>query len=358
MAKKSAFDQALEEIERGRQGLNEGLPMGFNRLVEYIPNFQRATYYLIGGATGAGKSAFTDEAFIFNPFEYVLENGSIDDFEIIYFSFEISKINKIIKAIARRVYKKFNVLADVNYILSRGKNRINDEVYKYVIELRNYFEALEDMMTIIDMTQSPEEIKNFIHKHARKNGQLENVDNELVYHPNNPTKLTGIILDHAGLASNVKGKDIKATIDEISQDFVPIRNIYGYSPVLIQQLTSNSTSANRMKSNVKKAPVLDDFGDSKYTTRDANIVGALFSPAKLEMETYLNYNIGVFQDRFRSFELLKNRDGTPDVSIGMKFVGEVGTFQELPRAKEVEALDEVYKELDNLKNLKPVTNEE
>lgn len=47
----SIFDNALSKIDRGRSGLNEGLPMGFNRLVNYLPNIQQGTYYLVGAAT-------------------------------------------------------------------------------------------------------------------------------------------------------------------------------------------------------------------------------------------------------------------------------------------------------------------
>jgi len=356
--KKTIFAQAIDEIEKGKKGLNEGLPMGFERLVEYVPNLQKGTYYLIGGATGTGKSAFVDEAFIFNPFEYIIENGDINDFEVIYYSFEINKVTKILKAIARRVFLKYGVLVDINYILSRGKNRISDEIYKYILELREYFEVLESCMTIIDMSQPPKDIKKYIHNHAARNGELEiSSKGEMYYHPNNPNKITEVILDHAGLTQEVEGKNTKQTIDELSQDFVPIRNIYQYTPVLIQQLTFESSSVNRMKGTTRKAPVLADFGDSKYTTRDANIVMALFNPAKLEMPDYKGYNIGIFKDRFRSLELLKNRDGAPDVSLGLKFIGEVGLFKELPKPTDIKAIDIEYKKLDNLNKLKPKKNE-
>ena len=110
MAKKSIYQLAIEEIDRGQRGENKGLPMGLPKLVEYVPNLQKNTYYLVGGNTGAGKSAFVDEAFIFAPFEYLLESGDVEDiikhFEVIYYSFEINKVSKILKAIARRIYKK------------------------------------------------------------------------------------------------------------------------------------------------------------------------------------------------------------------------------------------------------------
>ncbi len=37
-----------QEIDRGRKGLNRGLPHGLNRLTEFIPGIQKSTYYLVG----------------------------------------------------------------------------------------------------------------------------------------------------------------------------------------------------------------------------------------------------------------------------------------------------------------------
>jgi hypothetical protein len=277
MKNKSLFDSALERIEQGKKGLNEGLPMGFPRMVEYIPNIQRGTYYLIGGATGMGKSAFTDEAFLFNPYESILANGNIDDFRVIYYSFEIDKVIKIIKAITRRIYYQYGVLIDVNYVLSRGKNRINDEIYQKVISLRNYFEPLEDIITIFDLSKSPSEIKEYLHNYANSRGKTEYthwIDNNNKKHrefkkytPDNPDEYVEIIIDHIALSKEEDGKDTKKIIDSISQTLVPIRNNYRYIPVVIQQLAFDSTSVNRIKSNHKE-PMLSDFGDSKYTSRD------------------------------------------------------------------------------------------
>ena len=39
--------------------------MGFNRLVEHIPNVQKGTYYLIGASTGCGKTSLVNDAFNF-----------------------------------------------------------------------------------------------------------------------------------------------------------------------------------------------------------------------------------------------------------------------------------------------------
>lgn len=42
------FNHVMNNVERGKLGLNEGLPMGFDRLTEFLPGIQQGTYYLIG----------------------------------------------------------------------------------------------------------------------------------------------------------------------------------------------------------------------------------------------------------------------------------------------------------------------
>jgi len=62
---------------------------------------------------------------------------------------------------------------------------------------------------------------------------------------------------------------------------------------------------------------------------------ALFSPAAAAMESFKGYNINILGDKFRSLEIIVNRDGEPNINIGLLFEGQVGTFKELPRAKEL-----------------------
>lgn len=352
MKKKTLFDLATEKIDKGTLGYNEGLSMGFDRLVDVVPNIQRGTYYLVGGATGSGKTAFTDDAFLYNPFEaYQKSKGKID-VEWIYYSFEIDKTVKIVKGITRKLLYDFNILTDVNYVLSRGKNRINAEVYEKVMQLRGYFEELEDKMTIYDLAQSPAKIKKHLHKHAAQNGTviLDEHGEFDRYEPTNPNKYTLIVVDHISLTDNEDGDKVKDSIDKLSQALVPIRNNYDYTPVVVQQFTSNSSSAHRRASK-RVTPVLDDFGDSKYTARDANVVFGMFSPYNFEMGEFSGYDISRLGDRFRSLEVLKNRDGDSNQVIGLKFIGEVGTFKEYPRPDDMSDTD--YDKTKRLIELKP-----
>ena len=54
------------------------------------------------------------------------------------------------------------------------------------------------------------------------------------------------------------------------------------------------------------------------------------------------------KDRFRSVGVLKNRDGPSDVRVGLQFVGEVGYFQEIPKADRFKENPALYNKVVNL----------
>lgn len=350
------FDDVLANIERGQLGLNTGLPMGFDRLVEYIPNIQQGTYYLIGGETGSGKTAFTDDAFLHNPYDWFVKNPNAGiDLKVFYWSLEINKSIKITKAVCRKLYTDYNVITDVNYVLSRGKNRVSQEVFDLVCKTRDYFVRMEDVLTIIDANSHPTAINKFMMSYAQAHGDIitrqvnngkENIEIFDKYIPYNPHQYVIIVIDHISLMKRERGFNVKDNIDKMSEYLVPLRNNFNYIPVVVQQLNRSNTQSDRFKMEMVE-PKLSDFKDSGNTQQDANTVVALFSPARHELESFRGYNMTKLKDRFRSLGILKNRDGAADVRIGLQFVGEVGYFKEIPKSSAI--TDEQYDQIINLK---------
>ena len=346
----SIFDKVKNSIDRGREGLNVGLPMGFNRLVEYLPNIQQRTYYLIGAGTKVGKTTLADDCFLYNPYDYLMNNESDIVLDIDYFSYEIDKETKIIKGVARKLWWDHGILTDVNTILSRGRNHCSDEIYQKVMEYRLYFETMEDVVTIHDMPDNPTGMNKYLYRKAYEHGKAEfevvgkddsgkEITRFKSYTPDNPNRYWIIMVDHIALMKQERGFNTKQNIDKMSQYFVQLRNNFGAIPVVIQQLAFDSESDERHKSS-RLTPTLKDFGDSKYTTRDANVVMALFDPSRYRLDNFQNYDVRRLGNTYRNLEILANRDGEPNVNIGLNFIGPSGTFRELPRASEI--TDENY----------------
>ena len=220
------FDDVLANIERGQLGLNKGLPMGFNRLVKYVPGIQQGTYYLVGGETGSGKTAFTDDAFLYNPYDwYKSQTNPEIKLKIFYWSLEIDKTIKMTKGICRKLYTDYGMVTDINYVLSRGKNRVSAEVYEAVTSLRDHFTEMEDVLTIIDGSAHPTAVNKFMMAYAETNGDIiykkvyngkEKVKIFDKYVPYRPHEYTIIVIDHISLMKRERGFNVKDNIDKMS----------------------------------------------------------------------------------------------------------------------------------------------
>ncbi len=286
--KTTLFQRALDNVEAGRSGLNKGIPISFPRLRMHLPDIQQETYYLTGAAAKCGKTAFTDDLFLYGTYDWIIANKDKTDIvlDIDYFSFEINSVSKITKGIARRLWKDYGIIVDVNEILSRGKNHCSDELYNLIIGYRRYFEEMEDILTILDFAENPTGIRNYLLDKARKRGKIieKNINRDPngppimrfdKYIPNNPNIYWIIILDHCGIMKEERGFTTKQNIDKMSQYLIDIRNNYKGIPVVIQQLAFDSENDERHKSG-RLTPTLKDFGDSKYTTRKNSIKYTIF----------------------------------------------------------------------------------
>lgn len=341
-------EQVQEQIRRGVLGLNAGIPHGHTKLTEFIPNIQLSTYYLVGGELSTGKSAFANDMFVYNPIDWYLDNKEETDIrlKIPYYSFEIPKRDMTIKYIARRIYKKYGILLDINYILSRGKNKISQEHYDLVVNELPVLNDLEDILLVQDLPKNPTGIWNDLLKIASENGSgvEKNPANgnyeftKEIYKPNNENLYVIPVVDHIGLTRKEREFNKKEVIDKLSAYMIILRNKCNFSPVLVQQLNRSLSSTDRFRLD-RVEPQLSDFKESGNTQEDANVVLALFSPQRYEIPTFRDYDVAKLRNRFRSVSILKNRDGEADKILGMQFIGEVGTFSELPKGSDMEDPD-------------------
>lgn len=332
-------------IERGMEGGNTGLPMGMPRLEKYIPGLQKATTYLVGGESGSGKSKLAASMFIYNPYEHLKQIGRVSDYEVLMLSLEIEKRQVLINAAINRLYRKYNILTDVNMVLSRGENRCSQELYDLVCRELDWWEQLEDVLTIIDIGQGPTGINKAVLAHMYKKGTVykKTVDNgdgpfqvfdRFEYH--NPDLIVSPQVDHVGLQRTEKDlRHKKELIEKLSTDYaIPWRNNFGCSPLFVQQLNRTLSSSDRAKID-RVRPQLSDFKESAATQEDANVVLALFSPNRYSIPVWEGYEVARMRDRFRGISILKNRDGQADKILGAKFIGECGYFEEMPSPKDM-----------------------
>lgn len=361
----SLIANVISNIDKGREGLNEGLFMGYPKLQEIVPGVQMGTVYDICGGTGSGKTAFAMSSFVFNPYDDFKKKKSVGvniDLQILVWSMEMSAEILITKAVARKIFKDHKILTDINFILSRGKNRISQEIYDLVLSTRQYFEELENIVTIYT-SSNPTGIHKAIKAAVLANGKEEFKDIEITedgqpktvkqfvkYTPNHPNRYLIALQDHVALQKQEAGSpNVKTLIDKLVNYVIDDKLRYNITDVFCQQINRASESVDRQRNNSIDIQ-LSDLRDSSDTAHAADFVLGLANPFQYEISPYRDYDIKRLQDRFRSIKVVKARDGVSNIVAGMGFLGEVGIFKELPVGKLMTETD--YKQIEQIEKYK------
>jgi|694.fasta_scaffold03900_25 hypothetical protein len=354
------FDDLEKEIT---EGLNKELiSMGFDRLNYHI-GLRKATYYLIGGFTGSGKTTFLDDAFVLNPYEFVLspKNTKGLKLKIFYFSMERRKNYKIAKWISRKIFTDTGQIISVNKILGwvSKENKLTAEELEIVKSYKDYINTmLNNVVTIIENPQNPMGIKKTIDAYAEANGKKVKIDeHNYKYIPNDPNEHVIVIYDHIGLqkketrsypnGDKVRLSSKKEIIDQSSEDARKFRDVYGYTIVKISQFNRDISNPIRLK-NGDVEPMLEDFKDSASTQEDSEVCIALFDPMRYKIPDPIGYNLEKLRNSYgnkmyRSIKILKNSYGSDDVRIGLAFNPVVGIFKEMPKVQDT--TEETYKSI-------------
>ena len=183
-------------------------------------------------------------------------------------------------------------------------------------------------------------------------GNIKEIDAFDYYEQNNPDEYKIIFFDHVSLTTTERGLSLKQSIDKLSEYCVILRNRYKYTPVVIQQQAFAGESLDAFKEN-KVRPSIANLADSKYPSRDANVVLGLFSPFKYELREYLGYDITVLRDNVRFIEVLVNRGGSPGGLAALYFDGAVNFFEELPPPNDT-GIQKIYTFLKNKRKVNKV----
>jgi hypothetical protein len=163
------------------------------------------------------------------------------------------------------------------------------------------------------------------------------------YEPKDPDEYVEIIYDHCSLVESERGWTLKQCIDKLSEYCAKyLRNRYHFSPIVIQQQAFESEGNDAFKLG-RVRPSAVGLGDSKYTSRDANITLGLFSPFRFGITEYFGYDITILKDRIRFLEVITNRDGEMGGILPLYFDGAVCDFRELPKPDDKPALEKIYK---------------
>lgn len=337
-------DPFIEEIEKGFQGRNKGLKTGLETLDKFTGGIQRKRIELVGATQKTGKTAYVDYGRIIAP--YLLNPDA--DIEWIYFSYEIDEISKKAKWTALFMQLKYGEYLSGSQII--GKVDDDDKITLEQKELAKkvYYEDVVPLFSkikFIERKSNPTGIYKEILTHAAKNGEFEMIDYVDTdgkkrqymnsYTPNNPDKYNIIIVDHVGLVKKERGFNKKENLDKLSEYFVRLRNLLGYTFIPVSQFNRDLSKTDRLKFNgADLQPTMEDFKDSNNLAEDADMVIALFNAHLYpHLDSHKGYMLEHMEGHYRSWHLLASRHTQAPASKALVMAGKTGFFKELPRAE-------------------------
>ena len=334
MTKKlSGLEEFFQLVDEGREGHNIGLSTGSAKLDLYADGYLPGVSFLIGGASGTGKTTFTLYRYVYCPLVAYLRGECQErDPHWKMFSLEMTRSQVYAKLVSMYIFDNYGVELRFKQIFSRGKDCVlSDEEYELLVKSSEFIKILDERLSFYEGSLTEAVYLKEVNEELLKWGKFENGK----YIPNNPNMFLGIMIDHMTLVKASGSRTKKDEIDAISRDSVQIRNNTKIvSPIMISQFNRNANGQERMKQGLQD-PSMEDYKDSGALLEDSQVAIGLFSPHKYKLSTYKKYNIKILEQCFIGVFILKSRFGSSDLMIPTGFYGDCSHYADLPKPENI-----------------------
>jgi len=352
--------EVVEILEKTEKGLDFGiksLNLGLNGI-------SRETIYTIGASPKAGKTSFVDFSFLLVPYlkNYLGENKKI---KWIYFSYEISRVRKMMKLAP--FFFKYDFHKDTffhkgveypinsNYLsnkmidpdeelitIKEEDRKIFEEIYETRLvplfgEKVNGKYVRKGCVTVFEKATNPTGIRNTLMDYAEYTGTFETSTYKSQgetksyitgYRPNDPELHTIVIIDHIRKVKSERGFDNKQIIDKLYEYEVELRNFAKFTFVNIAHLNRNLSSIDRMRFNKERLhPTGDDFKGSGNPIEESDVVMTMMNPLdeRYMLKKHYGHDLSEYPN-YRSLHIIDSRDTEPfDVFLNANFNNNIFT---------------------------------
>ena len=357
-----------ENIEKG--GVN-CIPLPFERFRQDIPGIEQGQYVIVTASTKIGKSQLTNFLYVYNTLEYAFQNPDKCTVHIIYFSLEESPQRVIERYMSHLLWQLDGMrIAPADLRSTNADYPVPQEALD-LLQTKPYQDRLrffeENVQFETEETNSTG-VRNVCVEYAKTVGTIHThkiksksdpereVDVFDSYTPNDPNHYKIVIVDHMSLIDSERGFRLKDSMDKLSEYFVKyLRNRFGFTCIAVQQQAFENEGLEAMKQK-KLLPTAAGLSDTKYTSRDADLVLGLFSPDKFGLPTWNGYTIAKDQGGLGSYarfmQVIANRNGDVGGVCPLFFDGAVCDFQELPKPDDVNKLAQYYLEAESRRTYK------
>jgi hypothetical protein len=307
--------------------------------------------------------------FLYTALDYAYKHPDKVRLKVFYYPLEEDEQSIVLRYMSYLLYtlsKKTIRISPADLESTNEEHVLSEDILKLLQteEYRKRFEFFEKCVEFMDSTNPSGvwfDLNSYAEAHGKsvyKEEEYQNRDTGEMktrkkfdhYEADDPDEYVLIVVDHVSLLSQERNKTLRETINKLSEYMVTLRNKFNYTPVIIQQQSTETADLEAFKAN-KIRPTTAGLSDSKYTARDCNTMLGIVNPFKFEIPTYLKYNIERFQDNIRFLEVVIQRGGIAKGICALFFDGATCFFNQLPEPNELGKINKYYDYLAKMREL-------
>lgn len=359
-------DAVIESLIQRKKNITEGgvncIPLPFERFRDQVPGIEQGQYVVITASTKVGKTQCASFIYLYNVLDYAFTHRNECSVHIIYVALEESPQRILERYMSHLLYQLDGMRLSPSDLRSTSSEYpVPDEALE-LLQSQRYKERLDFFKECVQFNTdetNPTGIRNVCIDYAKKVGTLKTrisksrsdptkeVEIFESYTPNDPNHYKIVIVDHMSLIDTERGMKLKESMDKLSEYFTKyLRNRLGFTCVAIQQQAFDAEGLDAVKQK-KTLPTVASLSDTKYTSRDADLVLGLYSPWKFGLPNYNGYDMQRLQGYARFLFVIANRNGEIGGICPLFFDGAVCHFEELPRVEDVNRMSQYYLEAEN-----------
>lgn len=370
-----SINGVLQDLQRRRDNVLGGgincIPLPFKRFRQDIPGIEQEQYVIVTASTKVGKSMLASYIYIYEALDYAFENPEQCSVDVLYFPLEESISRVIQRYMSHLLYKLDGYRISPQDLRSTSRDYPIPEEALELLQSERYQERLryfEQHVIFNKEDTNPTGILRACERFAKTVGDYKTktvrrsdgfTEKEIEvfdsYTPHDMNHYTIVFIDHLSLVDTEAGMSLKQSMEKVSEYCIKyLRDRYKFTCVVIQQQAFETEGLEAIKQK-KMTPTAAGLSDSKYTSRDANLVLGLFDPSQFDLPAYLGYKINSIEGQGlrnygRFMSVIRGRDGQAGGICPLFFDGAVCNFEELPRPDDINGITQYYNKAATLKS--------
>jgi len=296
---RQASDEALDYIEKRRQGLEQSLETRWDKFNKVtMSGLDWNTIVTIGGMSGSGKSAIANELET-----SLFDRNPNENFAVLSFNFEMLALKQVGRKISSKLDKTVSELYS-------AENNLSDDDYNLV---KDRADSIADNYDIfyVDSPGTVEQVYDTVMKFHTEQIKKHGDDFGVV-----------IFLDHTLLTKGRQRESERELLSRLYKMFMFVKKKIKCIFVALSQLNREIESADRLSNPMLHYPMKKDIFGSDAVFHGSDYVMISHKPYMLNMQTYGPNNLPIVnplnsKQAMIYWHLIKNRDGESGVVLSM-----------------------------------------